>query len=572
MSSPNPETSSFHYHCYEHPLNLLQVLGQLYNDKSLCDVTLVAEGEEFMAHRLILASGSPYFLAMFTNAHLESTQNRIVLNGIEAASLQALLKFIYSSTLEITECNIQSLLGAASLLQITPVKEACCEFLRVRLDPENCLGICSFADMHGCTALRDISWRFALEHFRDVMTTEEFLTTPFNVLQNLIHSENLNVQSEEEVLDALLYWYSHDVSLRHKSMISLLQYTKLPLIPLAVLQEKLLSHKALASDETCMVLVSQAMLFQNDDASKSIISNTNDFNPFIARKSVSQSLLVYAVGGEMHPGRSTVGTVDEYNPAKDSWRQLTSMTCARRGVGVGILNGLLYALGGSDGLQALRLVECYDPIKNSWARVADLNEDRSSVAAAVVNDILYAIGGYDGIMNCLSSIEKYNPETNTWSYVRSMNIPRSMVSVGVINNSLFVIGGYDGASDLSSCEMYTPESDKWVTIESMQSRRCMAGVGVVNGLLYAVGGCDCAQSLNTVEVYDPDKNLWSMISEMSEARSGLGVAVVGKRLYAIGGYTGSVYCSSVECLDPENNQWSLASNMQSGRRRFGCCS
>lgn len=543
----------------------MYTLHELYKDRMFCDVTLVVEeGHEFPAHRVILAAGSPYFSAMFRNDHLESTQSRVMLNDIETSSLEGILDFLYSSRLSISETNVQSILRVASLLQITSVVEACCEFLRVRLDPENCLGIHQFADIHGCVSLSEVSWKFILEHFQEVVVSEEFLSVPPNHLQALFQSGDIRVQSEVDILDSVLLWYSHNSLERQESLPNLLQYIKFPLIPLQLIQEKLLNKFPLY-DPIHGLLNMQLNGLQ--------YKHTSDFDPYLPRKSIGNDhSLIYVVGGETFPGRTTVNTAEEYNPSKDTWTELAPMLTARRGVGVGLLNGCIYVVGGSDSRDALRLVERYDPKSNTWTRVADLNQERSSVSAAVVNGNLYAVGGYDGFSSCLKSIEKYNSESNTWSYMNEMNIPRSMSTVGILNDKLYIIGGYDGASDLSSCEMYDPLTDIWVPIASMTSCRCMSGVGVLGGLLYVVGGCDCARSLRSVDVYDPQANSWSLVAETAEARSGVGVCVVGDKLYALGGYTGSGYCDTVEEFNQSTSQWSVVSAMSTGRRRFGCCS
>lgn len=64
----------------------------------------------------------------------------------------------------ITEETVQALLPAANLLQLTAVREACCEFLQCQLHPTNCLGIQRFADLHDCSELLEASRRFAEEH------------------------------------------------------------------------------------------------------------------------------------------------------------------------------------------------------------------------------------------------------------------------------------------------------------------------------------------------------------------------------------------------------------------------
>lgn len=50
---------------------------------------------------------------------------------------------------------------------------------------------------------------------------------------------------------------------------------------------------------------------------------------------------------------------------------------------------------------------------------------RSRVGVAVVNGLLYAIGGYDG-QSRLRTVEVYNPETDTWTKVASMNTQRRL--------------------------------------------------------------------------------------------------------------------------------------------------
>ena len=543
----------------------------LRDHNDLCDVILSVDNRDFSAHKIVLASGSPYFNAMFTNEHRESKQEKVLINGIDGATFDSLLNFIYSSALEICEESVQNLLAGANHLQLTSVVKACCDFLKVRIEPENCLGIAAFAEMHGCADLQTASWRYALENFSEVAQSEEFLTIPASYLIELIRSEDLNVRSEGEVLDCVLRWFRNDEQARENNIHLILQHVKFPLIPWETLSEKILSHHSLSTNPECQILLTNAKNFQ-------LHPNLAEVRPddphYIPRKSVGQNMFIYVVGGETSPGRSTVGCVDQFYPVKNTWTELAPMGKARRGIGVGILNGLLFALGGSDGISALRLVECYDPHTNAWRRVADMIEERSSVAAVGLGEHLYAVGGYDGIMSCLKTVERYDHANDTWSYVAKMNIARSMAGVAPLNNCLFAVGGYDGSSDLASCEMYDVERDLWVMQEGMNSRRCMAGVAVLQGLLYAVGGCDRSQSLDSTEVYDPEKNQWSAMAEMSEPRSGVGVAVVGRKLYAMGGYSGvgSDYCSTVECYDPETNSWSYVAGMRIGRRRFGCCS
>lgn len=49
------------------------------------------------------------------------------------------------------------------------------------------------------------------------------------------------------------------------------------------------------------------------------------------------------------------------------------MSCRRSGAGVGVLDNLLYAVGGHDGPLVRKSVEVYHPDTNSWSQVADMH-------------------------------------------------------------------------------------------------------------------------------------------------------------------------------------------------------
>lgn len=66
-----------------------------------------------------------------------------------------------------------------------------------------------------------------------------------------------------------------------------------------------------------------------------------------------------------------------YDPDLDRWTMLASMATKRIGVGVAVVNRLLFAVGGYDGSNRLRSMECYDPEKDEWHFVAPMNTTRS---------------------------------------------------------------------------------------------------------------------------------------------------------------------------------------------------
>lgn len=79
---------------------------------------------------------------------------------------------------------------------------------------------------------------------------------------------------------------------------------------------------------------------------------------------------------------------------------------------------------------AVLLLWCrYDPERDQWQLVAPMLTRRIGVGVAVINRLLYAVGGYDGA-NRLSSCECYNPERDEWKTMAPMKTLRSGAGEG----------------------------------------------------------------------------------------------------------------------------------------------
>src|SRR5262249_35113075 len=119
-------------------------------------------------------------------------------------------------------------------------------------------------------------------------------------------------------------------------------------------------------------------------------------------------------------GPNAVATVEEYDPATDTWAARAPMPTARRGLGVAAAgNGRLYAIGGATATAAdccLATVEEYDPATDTWAARAPLptaRHDRGVAAAG--NGRPYAIGGGPSSQGAVATVEAYAPATDTWA-------------------------------------------------------------------------------------------------------------------------------------------------------------
>lgn len=97
------------------------------------------------------------------------------------------------------------------MLEILPVRDACCQYLAKHMDENNSLGIECFAEMHACSELQLKAKKFSLKKFKEIVNGEEFVAVGQSQLIELVSSDDLECDREEDVFEAVLKWLNWDV-------------------------------------------------------------------------------------------------------------------------------------------------------------------------------------------------------------------------------------------------------------------------------------------------------------------------------------------------------------------------
>jgi N-acetylneuraminic acid mutarotase len=216
---------------------------------------------------------------------------------------------------------------------------------------------------------------------------------------------------------------------------------------------------------------------------------------------------VYAVGGT---NGGFLNTLEAYNPSTNVWATLAAMPTARDDLAAaaapchGASGTCLYAIGGWNGAAVLATVEQYNPATNTWSTLAPMPTPRGGLAAAAGAHV-YAVGGYDNIGTALATLEQYNPPTNTWATLTSMPTARSYLGAAAFNGNVYALGGYNGTY-LATFERYNVSSNTWATLTSMPTAREELAVvaapcpGSSTTCVYGIGGYN-GGNLGTNEAY-----------------------------------------------------------------------
>jgi len=183
-----------------------------------------------------------------------------------------------------------------------------------------------------------------------------------------------------------------------------------------------------------------------------------------------------------------------------------------------------------------------------------MQEARSGLGVAVVNGKIYAIGGAGSTgFSCVN--EEYDPVTDTWTFKAPMPTPRSAFGIAVYENKIYCIGGYaiinlSGAAT-SVNEVYDPVTDTWTKRASMPTARLNLRANVVNGKIYLIGGIptpDTGRTLN--EVYDPASDIWIVRAPIPTGVDLYASAVVDNKIFVIKSGLTQIY-------DAESDRWSI---------------
>ncbi|XP_076790509.1 actin-binding protein IPP isoform X4 [Arvicanthis niloticus] len=511
----------------KHAQLILAQMNKMRSGQHFCDVQLQVGKETFQVHRLVLAASSPYFAALFTGGMKESSKDVVQILGIEAGIFQLLLDFIYTGLVNIAVNNVQELIVAADMLQLTEVVNLCCDFLKGQIDPQNCIGLFQFSEQIACHDLLEFTENYIHVHFLEVHSGEEFLALTKDQLIKILRSEELSIEDEYQVFLAAMQWILKDLGKRRKHVVEVLDPVRFPLLP-------------------------------------------------------SQRLLKYIEGGytRLQGGRwsdsRALSCVERFDTFSQYWTTVSSLHQARCGLGVAVLGGMVYAIGGEKDSMIFDCTECYDPVTKQWTTVASMNHPRCGLGVCVCYGAIYALGGWVGA-EIGNTIERFDPDENKWEVAGNMAVPRYYFGCCEMQGLIYAVGGISNEGlELRSFEVYDPLSKRWSPLPPMGTRRAYLGVAALNDCIYAIGGWNETQdALHTVEKYSFEEEKWVEVASMKVPRAGMCVVAVNGLLYVSGGRSSSHdflapgTLDSVEVYNPHSDTWTEIGNMITSRCEGG---
>ena len=261
---------------------------------------------------------------------------------------------------------------------------------------------------------------------------------------------------------------------------------------------------------------------------------------------------IYVLGGSV-AGRWDSPLNHEYDPATGQWREKAPLPRGLSHIGVAGLDGKLYAVGGFVSIVHVGAVDLafrYDPGTDRWESIAPITTPRASVAAVALGGHLHALGGRGLDKVTVATHEIYDPKTNRWRLAAPMPIARDHMGAAVINGKIHVVGGRTAnqTDNVSQHDVYDPIIDRWTPAAPLPTARSSGAAAYARGrLVYAGGECrkldptsklGGGETFDETQAYDPLTDRWSTLSPMPSGRHAFGAAVIDDTIYFPSGTLG----------------------------------
>ncbi|XP_011487510.1 kelch-like protein 9 [Oryzias latipes] len=556
----------------EHGAAVLQGFDVFRGDETLCDVVLVPgdSTEAFPVHRVIMASCSDYFKAMFTGGMREQEMREIKLHGITKTGLKNIIEFIYTSKVVLDMGNLQDTLEAANFLQVMPVLSFCNQLLSSEITIDNCVEVERIADDLLLEDVQQNIGKFVSENLTALAQSDRYLQLSETSMANALASNSLRGFSELELFHIAKGWLEHDPPKRRKSVYALMRHIRFPLMsPGELIQisqdDEDESESMMRSDTACVNLLLEASNYQMMPYMQPALQTERT-------QIRSDATHILALGGVMRQQLVVSRELRLYDENTGHWRALKPMDVPRYQHGVALLGGFLFIVGGQStydtkGKTAIDSAYRYDPRFNKWLQIASLNDKRTFFHLSALKGKLFAVGGRNASGE-IDTVECYNLKKNEWSFVSNMAEPHYGHAGTVHGDLMYISGGITRDTFQKELWCYDPVADTWSQRADMVELRGLHCMCTVGDRLYVMGGNHFRGSSDYDDVlgceyYSPDTDQWTVVAPMPRGQSDVGVTVFNGQIYVVGGYSWNSRCmvDIVQRYDPEENAWDRVFNV-----------
>ena len=532
------------------------------------DITLVVkDGKEFHADRHVLSQASPFFEKLLSSDMKENNEGVIRLETIMESQMADILQFIYTGNVQIsTQVNAEKLIQAADYLLLSNLKSIAGKFLEQHISTVNCISIYySIAEQYSCEELIASTRKFIECNFTTVATSNDFLNLPSHEVEKWISSDEIVIDSEENVFEIILRWIDRDKSLRSVKFGELFRHVRLTTISRDILLNDVVTNRLVKENKDCLDSVTAALKWFDRSTDCDVDCDPRPHSP---RKALETGVIVF-LGIKVHwksPSDDT-SQISFYLPKTDELYRLPSHEYCSWKTRLFSYRRKLFVV-----TDDIAKSQCYDPDLNRWSPAPwtmNINEEFIS-NISVLRHVGHFLEDVLVVRNKVCFIVRdewrWGMPCTLWTYNLDTNLMAApqfdwiqekggFCAVGV-DKYIYVIGGTKVPVILSECARFNTEGT-WQAIAPLnEARTAPFGVSKNEKIFIAGGLGSLHNSLNSCEVYNILTDEWQFIASFTGPPVLGNVLLVDETIYALVEFQRGIDSTvRVEWYDLERDEW-----------------
>jgi hypothetical protein len=230
-----------------------------------------------------------------------------------------------------------------------------------------------------------------------------------------------------------------------------------------------------------------------------------------------------------------------YDPVSDRWINAPPLPRGANHVGVTVLDGKLFAIGGHLDQNRRPDALCFVLDGETWRPIAPLPKAAGAIGCVAAGGVLHAVGGAVGETTAAKlSLDwhlVYDPKADAWTPRAPLPTARDHIGIVEIGGLIHVAGGRVNNFYTNSHlhHTYDPKSDVWQPRAPLPTARSGHGSVLYRGKMFVMGGEGSNRVFGQNEAYDPASDKWEAYAPMPTPRHGLGAVAIGDFIYVAGG-------------------------------------
>nr|VZI37440.1 unnamed protein product [Spirometra erinaceieuropaei] len=510
----------------------------------------VKDGAILNAHRIILAARIPSLRAALSGA-LGKDNSVLKWPTVPLNLANSLLQYVYTGQLEVTQANAMAIVMFAKMMKMSDLENWGVQFMSNRVNLENLATTWDFAKSMRMESLMETCINLMQAQFTSFVSTDLFIRLPADTVLTLLRNDNLSVDSEEAVFEAISSWVAAgdkecDTKRLRLHAPEMLKEVRWCQTTVQFRSRLLNSHPIFRDNNSCarfMAQVEQWMIIADKDKPPC---------PFNRRRRTHPTIF-FVFGKDKNQNR---WSVLRFDPQLQKEERIADME-KREFATYSLVGESIFVVGGIGNSTS---VEEFLVAERRWRKRASLAVGRCCHAAAVLTEaggeaLLGVFGGYNG--GRLSSCEVYKVSRDRWFKLPNMRHKRSATAAACLpgDSRIFVFGGQNGSSVLASVEFChlradwrkrATSSDFWQPAAPMRTARCQLAATHFRGKIIVAGGFGVdGNRLNVVEMFTPPdarcpQGQWTELTGMKEPRSLFALLTsTDDAIFALGNWDGS---------------------------------